>query len=268
MSSDSISTPARVGALGYALVCLLPLATLVVHSWAGAWRFPALIPAGWTSAIWHRAVGGDFGLLHSLAVSAGIGALVAGVTTTAGFFASHGIARLARPGPWLLAAHIPFALSPVILGTCLLFLFIKLGLAGSLVGVVAGQGIFAFGYATLLLTGFWNPQVFASIALARTLGGNRYQVFLRVTLPLARPWLALALFQTFLLSWFDYGLTSVVGGGKVPSLTLKVFEYLSSGNVGLAAAAACLLIVPPLALLLGPRPRNLRFETYETTARP
>lgn len=268
MSSDSPSFPARAGALGYALVCLLPVATLVAHSLAGEWRFPALAPDGWTTATWRLALGDRSGLLGSIAVSSGIGILVAGLATAAGFYASHAIARLPRPGPWLVAAHVPFALSPVILGTCLLFLFIKLRLAGTIAGVVAGQSIFAFGYATLLLTGFWNPRVIASIALARTLGGGRRAVFRRVTLPLARPWLALSLFQTFLLSWFDYGLTSVVGGGKVASLTVKVFEYLGSGSVALAAAAACMLIVPPLVVLLAPWPRGLRFDTYETTARP
>ncbi|MEO6245974.1 MAG: ABC transporter permease, partial [Opitutaceae bacterium] len=50
--------------------------------------------------------------------------------------------------------------------------------------------------------------------------------------------------------WFDYGLAAVIGAGKVPVLTLRVTEYLGSGNVHLAAVCALLLIAPPLALLL------------------
>ena len=231
-------------------VCWLPVAYLVLLSVASDWAFPKLFPAALTADTWARAFGRDEKLLGSLLVSTGIALLVATLATTAGVFASRLFAYHPRRGWWVLAAHAPFALSPVILGSCLLFFFIKLGLAGTVAGVVGGQFLFGYGYAVILLIGFWNPRVAALEDLARTLGATRGQVFHRVLLPLARPLLAVCFFQTFLISWFDYGLAAVLGAGKVPVLTLRVFEYLSSGNVRLAAACALVLIVPPLVLLL------------------
>ncbi len=233
-----------------AAACWLPVAYLSLLSVAGDWAFPRLWPAALTLATWQRAFGHEEKILGSLLASAGIALFVAALATAAGGFASRLFAYHRHRGWWLLAAHAPFALSPVILGTCLLFLFIKLGLVGTVAGVVAGQFLLGFGYAVIFLTAFWSPRVAALEDLARTLGATRPQAFRRVVLPLARPLLAVCFFQTFLLSWFDYGLAAVLGAGKVPVLTLRVYEYLGSGHVQLAAACALVLVAPPLALLL------------------
>lgn len=231
----------------------LPLAYLLVLSLARDWRFPDLLPAELSLATWRRAFGPGGGLLGSVLVSFAIAALVAVLATGAGLFASRVFAHHRRRGWWVVAAHAPFVLSPVILGTCLLFLFIKLDLVGSVPGVVAAQFLFCYGYAIILLIGFWNPRLAALDDLARTLGASRGQRLRRVFLPLAKPLLVVCWYQTFLISWFDYGLAAVIGAGKVPVLTLRVFEYLGSGDVHLAAAAACLLIAPPLVLLIANR---------------
>ena len=55
-------------------------------------------------------------------------------------------------------------------------------------------------------------------------------------------------FQTFLISWFQYGLTLLVGSGKVETLPLKVYDYVSEANLGYAAVAGCLLVLPPVLL--------------------
>jgi len=52
--------------------------------------------------------------------------------------------------------------------------------------------------------------------------------------------LLLCFFQTFLLSWFQYGLTMLVGGGQVKTLPLKVYDFVWEANVFYAALASCL----------------------------
>ena len=244
--------PTKRTPLAAALVvlCWAPVAYLVLLSVAHGWEFPRLLPAALTLATWRRALGPVENLARSLLLSVAIALLVAALSTAVGAWASRLFAGHRHRGAWVLAAHAPFALSPVILGTCLLFLFLRLGLAGTVAGVVAGQFVFCFGYAVILLVGFWNARLAALQDLARTLGAGHAQVFLRVVFPLLRPALAVCFFQTFLLSWFDYGLAAVLGAGKIPVLTLRVYEYLGAGDVRLAAVCATLLVAPPLALLL------------------
>jgi putative spermidine/putrescine transport system permease protein len=71
-----------------------------------------------------------------------------------------------------------------------------------------------------------------------------------VLLPLSREVLQLGFLQTFLLSWFQYGLTLLIGAGKVQTLTLRVYSLVGEANPAYAAVASCLLVAPPAVLLL------------------
>src|SRR5262249_62243642 len=84
---------------------------------------------------------------------------------------------------------------------------------------------------------------------ARPRGGGTAPLSRRALLPLSRGALLLCFFQTFLISWFQYGLTILIGGGAVETLPMKVYDYVNEGNPAYAALAGCLLVVPPVALL-------------------
>ncbi|MES2709390.1 MAG: ABC transporter permease [Verrucomicrobiota bacterium] len=230
--------------------CVFPLAYLVLLSVAGDWAFPHILPPKLLVRRWVEIFQGPAALGKSVLLSTGMALAVALLSTACGFAISRVIARHRRRGLLVLLAHVPFAMSPVILGTCLLYLFIRLELAGTVPGVILAQFLFACSYSIILFLGFWNGHTFALEQLVYTLGGNRRQMVLRMLLPVARPLLLTGFFQTFLFSWFDYGMTLVIGAGKLPTLTLKIFEYVASADFYLAGACATLLILPPLAVLL------------------
>ncbi len=248
----------RVSITILALGCILPAAFLTLLSCARGWTFPRLLPPRLTALHWAEVFTGTSGLGSSLMLSAAIAFTVALFSTACGFLTSRAIARHPRRAFFVLLAHFPFAMSPVILGTCLLYLFIRLQLAGTMTGVVLAQFIFACAYSTILFQGFWNPQVLALEQLVYTLGGTPRQMATRMLLPVARPLLLVGFFQTFLYSWFDYGITLVIGAGRLPTLTLKIFEYAGSANFYLASACATLLMGPPLVMLIANRRLLLR----------
>jgi len=70
-----------------------------------------------------------------------------------------------------------------------------------------------------------------------------------VILLLSRGPFLVCFFQTFLISWFQYGLTVLVGSGQVETLPLRVYAYVNEANLGYAAVASGLLVLPPLILL-------------------
>jgi putative spermidine/putrescine transport system permease protein len=84
---------------------------------------------------------------------------------------------------------------------------------------------------------------------ARTLGASPSQVLLRVTLPAVAPGLAVAATFAFLISWGEYVLTLLVGGGAVKTLPLLLYAYLGSTDVPVAAALGLALVLPPVLLL-------------------
>jgi putative spermidine/putrescine transport system permease protein len=70
-----------------------------------------------------------------------------------------------------------------------------------------------------------------------------------VVLPVALPQLLVCFFQTFLISWFEYGLTTIIGVGKVQTLTLKVYQYIGEANIFYAALSSCIIVFPPAIFL-------------------
>ena len=235
------------------LLITLPFALLLLLSLTRHWHYPALWPQVWQADQW-LVFGDEWRDLAALALrSVLLAAAVALLATTSGFFTSHAIALQGHARHWLALALLPFAVPPVVYALCLGQGFAALDLSGHYGGVVLAQWPFAYAYAVLLNHAYWTRHNLALHELAMSLGARPGQIWWRVHLPLARGMLGICLFQTALMSWFDFALVRMVGGGRVETLTLRVFDYLGAGDLRQAAAAALLLITPPaLALLINP----------------
>ncbi len=228
---------------------LFPFAVLLVLSLGRNWMYPNVFPAVWTLENWQILVAGNNDLSNSLILSLTISLSIAAVVTIASFITSKHIAFSRRRDRWLLLAYCPYVFAPVILGACLQFFFLKFGLSGNIYGILLAQLFITYPFGIILFSGFWNHQMRAMEQLVATLGGNTLQTYIKVLLPVAKGALLVCFFQTFLISWFEYGLTVIIGVGKVQTLTVKVFQYVNEANIFYAALASCLLVVPPVILL-------------------
>ncbi len=229
--------------------CLFPFAYLLLLSVTEAWPFTARWPERVSLALWRRVLGGSSALGASFFLSCLVSVVVASVSTLAGYATGKYIAFHRRKRTLLLMAYVPFVMSPVVLGTCLMFLYLKAGLVGNVAGVVLAQIIFAYGFSIVFFSAFWNQDIKALEDLVYTLGGSTFDAYRRVLLPVSKGVLLICFFQTFLISWFQYGLTLLIGAGKVQTLPIKVYDYINEANVYYAAMASCLLVLPPAVLL-------------------
>ncbi len=232
-----------------AAVCLFPFVYLIVLSFVSEWAFPRVLPEALSLDLWRRVLGGSSALGESFLLSLAISATVGVSSTIAGYVTGKYIAYHPRQQTLLFLAYVPFIMSPVILGTCLMYLYIKADLTGSVLGVMLAQTMFAYGFSIVFFSAFWNEEIRALEDLVYTLGGTASQAFGRVLLPVSMGALLICFFQTFLISWFQYGLTILIGSGKVQTLPVKVYEYIGEANVYYAALASCLLVLPPALLL-------------------
>ncbi|MBK8555067.1 MAG: ABC transporter permease subunit [Lewinellaceae bacterium] len=122
-------------------------------------------------------------------------------------------------------------------------------MSGTFAGVALAHFLIVFPFVVILSTAHWSAQLEAMEDLVHTLGGSSWQAWRYVLLPLSAKALLTVFFQAFLISWFDYGLTSVIGLGQVSTMTLRVFQYIGEANPVYAAMGSCLLVFPPLLLL-------------------
>lgn len=231
------------------LLILFPFVYLVLLSLASDWRFPDLLPSYWGFKNWTTVIGAEVGLLQSFFISTLISLLVAIFSTFSGFFISKAVFYHPKKRMLTLFTYFPYILAPVVFAACLSYFFLKLGLFGNVTGVIVAQFLIAFPYALIFFSSFWNKKVKSYEDLVATLGGTVWQSYTKVLLPLAKGLLLICFFQTFLISWFEYGLTSIIGIGKVQTLTIKVFLFIKEANYYYGALSCCLLIFPPIVLL-------------------
>lgn len=242
------------------LWCVLPIIILFALSFSLNWAYPNVLPKTFTLTHWKEFLFNSNGLQQSFLNSLIIALFVAFTATILGFISSKWIAYHKKKNLLLVITYFPFALSPVIFAICLKFYFLKAGLAGNLPGIILAQLIVTFPYSTIFFTSFWNNNIKGYSNVAGTLGCNAYTGYIKIIFPLAKSFLITCFFQCFIISWFEYGLTNIIGYGKVQTLTIKVFQFIGEANIFYAALCSCLLILPPIILLW----LNKKFVLHQT----
>jgi putative spermidine/putrescine transport system permease protein len=230
---------------------LAPLVPLVLWSVTGVWRYPDLVP----EALGLRGLrvltdpGSQVAtaVLTSLAIAAAVSLLACIIGFPAGRALGLYRFRGRRVVQFLLLAPVVVPALAVTLG--LQVFFIRVGLADTVPGVVLVQLMPAVPYVATILGGAFANLDTGYERQARTLGAGPLRVLLFVTLPLMRPALVTAAVFAFLISWSEYVLTLLVGGGQVTTLPLLLFAAIGSSDTTVAAALALLLVVPALVVV-------------------
>jgi putative spermidine/putrescine transport system permease protein len=249
----------RVAWLALAVSTVVPLAVLLLQSFAESWRWPALVPGAWTGRGWQSVLAGGPRWAHTGAsalgraavTSAWLGMATAVAAVLLALPIGRAMATLPRPWSHVAAAlvFLPVAAPPIALAAGLQVLTLQLGVAGSPVGVWLAHCVPAAGYAALLFTGVFSARGSADEDAARTLGASAAQVWRQVLLPQLRAPLAEALAIAFLISWAQVALTLVIGGGAVRALPIEVLTLVRAGQERDAAVGALLLVLPAMAAL-------------------
>lgn len=233
--------------LSVGVLCVLPYVVLVWLSCGSGWEWPRLVPLRLDGVAWQRAFSGSNG--RAAWQGAGLSLAVAVCSTVWGLLISRCWSE-SGSGRFRGLLYLPLLTSPAIAAGCLFDLMARIQLAGSWLGVFLVQSVYGTSFAAVLFAGVREPASWRREQLVRTLGGGDVAVWRHVVLPDVRGLLPLCLFQTALLSWLDYGLTTVVGGGRLQTLTMRLFSQIREGGVSQAAASSLLLTVPALVALL------------------
>jgi putative spermidine/putrescine transport system permease protein len=244
------------------LVFFLPFLPLLIWSGAQGWYFPQLIPQTWSGQGWSAVFSASskvgIGFLQSL----GIATVVTALALLVGLPAGRAMGLLDFAGKQGLKGVMlaPILVSPLATLMGIQFVLIKLGLNGTLAGVILVHLIPTIPYTTLVLSSVFAHFDRGYEAQARSLGASALQVLQQVTLPLIAPGILVSALFAFLISWNEFLLTFFVGGGRVFTLPMVVFTALQGGNNGLTAAVAITSILPAL-IFLSVTSQVLRSET-------
>lgn len=230
---------------------LVPFVPLLLWSVAGAWEYPGLLPQRYSARGFVQLTDPGSDLVQGLTTSTVIAISVSLVAGILGLTAGRAIGLYSFRGKrlvqFLMLAPVIVPAFAVTMG--IQVIFIRLGLANTIAGVALVHLIPTVPYVTLVMGSVFANYEVAFEEQARVLGAKRFTILRRVTLPSVFPGLAVACLFAFNISWSEYILTLLVGGGSVKTMPLLLFAYIGGNDSTRAAALALVFVIPPMILL-------------------
>lgn len=250
-SGSDIAAKTLVAAMLVAII--LPLLTLVLWSVAGVWRFPDLLPERIVGRAWRSLARPGSRVLQAAAGSLSVAGAVSLINLVLAVPAAWGFARYRRRhlllGPAEVLVFAPMLIPPLAIALGLHVALLRVGLSDRWSGVVIAHLLPTLPYMTVVLTSVFRSLPDNLDAQARSLGASPLQAFLRVVLPAARGGLITGALFVFLVSWSQYLLTILIGGGRVLTLPVVLYAFASSGDFAMTAASGIVFLLPVLFVL-------------------
>ena len=230
---------------------ILPLIPLAIWSVSRSWYFPDLLPAQMSLRAWKYSLSATSGVPGALGVTTliALGATIFSVLI--GVPAGRALGLYQFRGKALIELLIlaPTIVPGIAVALGLHVVFLRLGLTGFPLGVVIVHLIPALPYMILVMAGVFSNYNPAAEDQARSLGATAFKTFWYVTLPAILPGLLIGSVFTFLVSWSQYILTLLIGGGRIITLPLLLFNFAASGRNDITGAIGMIYILPGIIVL-------------------
>jgi putative spermidine/putrescine transport system permease protein len=240
-----------VPAIGIVLWVVLPFVPLALWAFGTQWFFPSLLPRELSLRAWEYlgSAGAQVGeaLVNSLVIAVVVTLLAALLGVPAG----RALGMYRFRGRTLVELFIlaPLIVPPITVAMGIHVVFIRLGLVDRAIGVILVHLIPTLPYMIMVMRGVFANFDADYEEQARSLGAAPVQVFFRVTLPAIFPGIITGSLFVFLVSWSQYVLTLLIGGGRVVTLPVLLFAFASSGDNTVTAAISIIFVAPAVGIL-------------------
>lgn len=243
---------ARVYLAVHLILVLIPIAIVATWSVSAAWPWPSLAPASLTARGFETVLADSATGLGSLWLSIGIAIACAAFTTCVATLGARAIClhtwRCRRL--FEFATMLPFLIPGTVFAMGVQVAFIRLGLARSVGGVILAHSIVALPYAMSIMCDVTRAAGRRMEEASLTCGAGRLSTLVHTTLPGLAPGIASSLLMCYILSFSQYFLTLLIGGGKVRTFALVLFPYLGGGDRTIAGAYGIVFIAVTLTVFL------------------
>ena len=234
----------------FIITLISPILILIIWAFASSWIYPELLPNTYSLRaleyiinIQHVKI-----LLDSLIISF----IVVTITIILSIPAAKVLALYEFRGKNIFEMII---LSPIIIPTISIAMgihitFIKLGLANNIVGVIIINLLPCIPYGVRMISDVYKLLGNKFEQQASVLGANKFNSFIYITLPLLMPGIIGASSMCFIISFSQYFLTLIIGGGIITTYPMIMFPYIQSGDRTLSAIYSIVFLIVSLIVLI------------------
>lgn len=227
-------------------IVLVPLAIVFLWAFTNAWPWPDLLPQEFSLRGVEQVFSGRQNMgAEMILLSVGIAMACAVITTAVAALACRALCNYQWRGRsvFQFATLLPFIIPSTVFAMGVQVVFLQAGLARTVPGVILAHCIVALPYAIIIMTDITRAAGTHREEAARTLGAGTWQMIRHVTIPQLLPGIISSLSMCYIMSFSQYFLTLLVGGGKVQTFVLVLFPYLSGGDRTIACAYSAVFLV-------------------------
>lgn len=225
-------------------IIILPLLTLPVWMLTERYTWPSILPTKLSLRAVNNTLIKSDDLAKTFALSIGISLIVSLLCICIAVLSARAFAFYKFRGKQALAFVMmcPFLVPNTVFAMGIQIFFLKLGLGGTISGVIICHVIYSLPYANKLLE---EGIVFLGKGFeeqARVLGCNAWTAFFKVSLPNLLPVILSAFTMTYIISISQYFLTLLIGGGNVKTFAVVMVPYMQSGERNFASIYAVIFL--------------------------
>ncbi len=233
-----------------AAVILLPCILLIVWAVTERWAWPDLIPQKFSFRAVKEVSGRRVELFRVFFSSVLISTAVAVLSAVIGVMTCRALVFYDFFGKRLLGflTVLPFMVPSTVFAMGIQLTFIRLGLNNTVSGVILAHLICSLPYAVRLIMDGTRALGRGLEEQARVLGASPWQAFFRVALPVLAPVVLSAASMAYVVSFSQYFLTLMIGGGQVKTFSIVMVPYLQSGDRSIASVYSVLFLAVTLSV--------------------
>lgn len=234
------------------LFFVLPPAILLIYSFAPVWNYPDVIPKNFGSGSFNFVFSQRSEILISLASSVTYSLSTVIFTIIITILPAQVFARKKFKGRVFLETILiaPALLPSMSFAMGAHYVFLKTGLSDSFIGLVLILSTVSYPYMLRALTAGFIAYGEEYALCSKNLGAGFFRTIFQVEIPLLLPSIISGGTIVFLVSFSEYFLVFLIGGGIVPSYSGYLFPFLNSSELSIASLLTLIFLVVPFLLFI------------------
>ena len=239
-----------LSAAGFSI--LIPILILPLWSVAGRWPWPDILPGAFSLRGLKELAASNTGLLSLLLSSTVLSVTVAILAAVIGLMTARALVFHDFKGKHLVsfAALLPLMVPGTAFALGIQVVFVYLGLGDTFWGVALVHLIYALPYTVGIMTDMTAALGPEPEQQGLMLGASPFRAFYYITMPLLMPGMISSASMAFIISFSQYFLTLMIGGGRVKTLSVVMVPFIQSGDRTLAASYALVFVAWSLLVFI------------------
>lgn len=230
---------------------IVPIITMIIWSFINNYRWPDIIPSGFGLRGWKYVLQNNSRVIDSLKNSIFISLMTTIITILISIPCAKALAFEDFKGKRLVEILVfsPVIIPAVSIGMGMNIQFIKLGIARTYTGIILVSIVPCIPYAVNMIKDIFIITSKGYIEQAYVLGASKLDVIKNISLPMIMPGIISAAIMCYIVSFSQYFLVYLIGGGKIITFTMDMFPFIQSGDRTMGSVYGIIFILSTIFLL-------------------